>query len=160
MQERNHSITQKQSGSNWSIQIANWRDYAQLNTLEKACFTPNDHWPFWDLIGILTLPGYVRLKAVIGEHMIGFIGGEKKPASQRGWVTTLAVLPDFRRKGIALALLERCEEALGMPAIRLSVRESNEAAIGLYQTAGYQLVDRWERYYTGGEVALVYEKRR
>lgn len=146
------------AGEHVSISTAEWRDYTQLYQLEKACFSREDIWPFWDLIGVLTLPGIVRLKAVAGGRMIGFIGGEREPVRKRGWVTTLAILPAYRRRGIALALLKECERALQMPIIRLSVRASNKVAIGLYERAGYRLVDRWLKYYLGGEDALVFEK--
>ena len=92
--------------------------------------------------------------------MVGFIGGERDTRHNWGWVTTLSVLPDFRRRGIAQALLSRCEDELGMPAVRLSVRASNQAAVNLYLGAGYHLVDRWVKYYVGGEDGLVFEKRR
>lgn len=143
----------------WSIQAADWRDYTQLKQLEKSCFDSMDVWPFWDLFGILTLPGMVRLKAVAEGRMIGFLGGERRTAQNIGWVTTLAVLPDCRRQGIAMALLADGEAALAMPVVRLSVRASNHAAISLYKFAGYAQVDRWARYYAGGEDALVFEKR-
>jgi len=148
------------ANGNWSIRPADWRDYVQLNDLERSCFSSEDHWPIWDLLGVLTLPGMVRIKAVAGGMMVGFIGGEREAAKRRGWVTTLAVLPSYRRQGIAMALLDVCEAKLAMPVIRLSVRESNTAAIGLYKSAGYALVDRWKNYYIGGEAALVFEKRR
>ncbi len=148
------------TGSEWLIQNANWRDFTQLNQLERACFRAEDLWPFWDLIGALTLPGLVRLKAVVGEKMVGFIGGERDIARRMGWVTTLGVLPAYRRRGIANALLERCEQGLGMPAIRLCVRASNHAAVSLYQGRGYEIIKAWPKYYAGGEDALVLEKRR
>lgn len=148
------------AANDWSIQTANWRDYSQLNQLERACFHADDLWPFWDLIGALTLPGLVRLKAVSNSQMIGFIGGESDALRKVGWVTTLGVLPAYRRRGIALALLEGCEQRLGLPVIRLSVRASNHAAIRLYEGQGYVIVNRWVKYYVGGEDALVLEKRR
>ena len=52
--------------SRWVILEADWKDYTQLSQLEKSCFRAEDHWPFWDLIGVLTLPGIVRLKGVDG----------------------------------------------------------------------------------------------
>jgi len=55
---------------------------------------------------------------------------------------------------------QECEIALGTETVRLSVRASNHTAIRLYENTGYQVIDRWERYYTGGEDALVLEKRR
>ena len=145
---------------NWSIQTANWRDFSQLNQLERACFPPEDLWPFWDLIAALTLPGLVRLKAVVDGQMVGFVGGERDFNRRLGWVTTLGVLQPYRRRGIALALLAQCEQNLAMPAIQLSVRASNQAAIDLYKKCGYTVVRLWEKYYVGGEDALVLEKRR
>ena len=144
----------------WSIQTATWRDFSQLNQLERACFPPEDLWPFWDLIAALTLPGLVRLKAVVDGQMVGFVGGERDVNRRLGWVTTLGVLQPYRRQGIALALLAQCEQDLAMPAIQLSVRASNQAAIDLYKKCGYTVVRLWEKYYVGGEDALVLEKRR
>ena len=145
----------------WTIEPATWRDFAQLYHLQKICFKSDDLWPFWDLIGILTLPGMVRLKAIYDDKMVGFLGGEKRPAHNIGWITNIAVLPAYRRIGIARALLAECEESFSdTSAIRLSVRASNDAAIRLYESVRYALVNRWERYYTGGEDALVFEKKR
>jgi ribosomal protein S18 acetylase RimI-like enzyme len=42
----------------------------------------------------------------------------------------------------------------------LTVRQSNTAAIALYQKFGYASVSRWERYYSGGEAGVVMEKNR
>jgi len=150
----------KQESVSWSIQPADWRDYTQLHHLEKVCFGPDDLWPFWDLLGALTLPGLVRIKAVSEGRMLGFLGGERDPAKRRGWITTLAVLPRFRRQGIARALLDEGEQELDMPVIRLSVRASNLGAVRLYEETSYQMVERWPRYYAGGEDALVFEKMR
>ena len=144
--------------SPWVILEADWRDYTQLNQLEKACFRLEDTWPFWDLIGVLTLPGLVRYKALLAGQLVGFVGGEREMAKNFGWITTLAVSPAYRRRGIAQALLTRAEEALAMPHVRLSVRASNAGAIKLYEVNGYHQVDRWPKYYTGGEDALVLEK--
>lgn len=148
------------AGLMWMIQTADWRDYPQLQHLEKTCFRSEDMWPFWDLLGVLTFPGLIRLKASMDGQMVGFIGGEREAGRKIGWVTTLAVLPKYRRRGIAVDLLERCETLLAMPSIRLSVRASNQGAIGLYRSCGYAMVDIWKKYYAGNEDALVFEKRR
>ena len=160
MASRNSEESLQHNRLCWTIEPANWRDYPQLYRLEKACFSAGDMWPFWDLLGVLTLPDLVRFKASVGTEMVGFISGERKASSGRGWVTNLGVLPDFRRRGIAQALLSHCEIALGMPVIRLSVRASNQSAVNLYLSAGYTQISRWTKYYTGGEDGLVFEKRR
>ena len=48
----------------------------------------------------------------------------------------------------------------GIGRVRLSVRMSNEAAIRLYERAGYTRVGAWGNYYTDGEDGLVMEKTR
>ncbi len=114
----------------------------------------------WDLIGVLILPGLVRLKAVVGAEMAGFVGGDPHPAEGVGWIATLGVLSSYRRRGIATAMLVACEAAMGLPAVRLSVRRSNLAAAELYRGQGYHLVGVWPAYYFDGEDALVLEKKR
>lgn len=137
---------------------ANWQDLNELRKLEQICFA-EDSWPLWDLIAVLTLPKIIRLKAVVGDRMAGFIAGEMQSNEGLGWVSTLGVLPEFRRRGIAAALLTTCESQLALPRIRLSVRKDNESAINLYRNAGYEQIDTWRNYYNSGQDALVFEKR-
>jgi ribosomal protein S18 acetylase RimI-like enzyme len=139
--------------------VHNWQDLNMLRKLDAVCFG-EDAWPLWDLIAVLTLPNIIRFKAVVKETMVGFVAGDPHPREGIGWIAILGVLPEYRRKGIAKGLLEKCEEALNFSVIRLSVARSNDAAIKLYQRAGYQNVDVWRKYYHSGEDALVLEKRR
>ncbi|MBP9675220.1 MAG: GNAT family N-acetyltransferase [Anaerolineaceae bacterium] len=141
----------------YDLTPASLSDLSQLNSLEKACF-PLDAWPLIEQIAVLTFPGIVRIKAVQYEMMVGFIGGDAKKLQKTGWITTLAVLPQFRRQGLAGALLHACEQALKMPTVRLSVRASNQDAIYLYTKHGYSQVDVWRHYYQGGEDAIVMSK--
>ncbi len=138
---------------------ATWRDLNSLRHVEQVCF-PKDAWPLWDLIGVLTLPNIVRLKAVINEEMVGFIAGDLRPAEHMAWIATIGVMPEQRGKGIASALLRECERRIEIPTIRLNVRVSNNPAIQLYQSFGYQRVGLWPGYYEDGEDALVMEKQR
>ncbi len=128
-----------------------------MRNLEKICFD-RDAWPLIDLIGVLSLPGIVRLKAVVREDMVGFTAGDTRPDQETGWITTVGVHPDFRRQGIARALIARIESMLGMPRIRLSVRPSNKQAIELYTGLGYHHGGVWPKYYFDGEDALVMER--
>lgn len=141
----------------FSIDQANLNDLGGMRTIEQACF-PLDAWPLLELIGALSLPGLVRLKATVDGKMVGFAGGAVKRLKNEGWITTLGVLPEYRRLGIAAALLDECERAMAMERVRLSVRKSNLGAQRLYLERGYSLVERWEKYYEGGEDGLVYEK--
>ncbi len=141
----------------FTIQQATWRDLQDLYRLEHTCFE-EDAWPALDLLGVLTFPGIVRLKAEWGGKMVGFIGGETRDHQQTGWIITLGVLEEYRRHGVAKALLQECEQQLATRSMRLCVRVSNENAIRLYKDAGYMQVEIWPQYYRGGEDALVLEK--
>jgi len=142
---------------NYSIVSANLRDLGALREIEKTCFG-SDAWPLLDLIGILTMSGIVRLKAVVNNRMAGFVGGDPRRDEGIGWITTICVRPEYRRMGIGSALLAECEQRMAQPAVRLSVRVTNANAIRLYQQKGYRQVDLWRHYYEGGEDALVLEK--
>ena len=136
---------------------ATWRDLNTLRQVERVCF-PKDAWPIWDLIGVLTLPNVVRLKAVVNDQMVGFIAADIRPSQHMAWIATIGVLPEHRGRGIGTALLEACEQELQVEAIRLNVRLSNHTAIRLYKSLRYQQVGRWPHYYADGEDALIMEK--
>ena len=141
----------------FQVQVANWRDLFPLRQLEYDCFK-KDAWPLLELLAVLTLPGTVRLKAVADDRMVGFIASDQHRMEDVGWIITLGVLRDYRRRGIAAALLDECERQIALPCIHLTVRRSNQAAILLYEKLGYRQVDVWSRYYYGGEDALLFEK--
>lgn len=65
-------------------------------------------------------------------------------------IATLAVHPDYRRRGIATQLLKTAlqESArLGMRSATLEVRAGNLAAQALYQRFGFEVVGRRRAYY-------------
>jgi ribosomal protein S18 acetylase RimI-like enzyme len=145
------------SESNIAVLPAALRDFRAVYHLEKVCFD-QDAWPMLDVLGVLTIPQVVRLKAVDQEQLIGFIAADLRRSQGVAWIATLAVLPEYRRRGIGEAMLRICEEQVNLPLIRLCVRQSNQPAIELYQNSGYQQVDVWKKYYRGGENALIFEK--
>jgi ribosomal protein S18 acetylase RimI-like enzyme len=139
------------------IQPANIRDLGALRRLERVCFD-KDAWPLLDLIAVLTWPDMIRLKAVEGGEMIGFIAGDPRPSQKAAWIATLGVDPVYQRRGIGLELLRACEGQVQLPRVKLTVRISNDAAISLYKKAGYRTVDIWNQYYSDSEDGLVMEK--
>jgi len=155
---RSMETSQEHSKITYIIQNANWRDLNALRQLEQICF-PKDGWPLLDLIGVLTYPNVVRLKAVIENKMVGFIAGDRREGGFLGWIATIGVLPDYRRQGIATALILECEKRLNTAVIRLNVRRSNLEAISLYKQLGYVQISTWPGYYADGEEALILEKQ-
>lgn len=143
---------------NFQIEDATWRDLNGLRKVEQVCF-PLDVWPLWDLIGVLTLPGVVRLKASADMQMVGFIAADVRQRENISWIATVGVLPEYQGRGIGTALLLACEAKLPTPIVRLNVRMSNQTAIKLYEKNGYQRVGLWPSYYQDHEDALIMEKQ-
>lgn len=140
------------------VVAANLLDLNALRKLEKACFD-KDAWPLLDLIAVLTLPDVIRLKAMEGDQMVGFVAGDPRRSEGWGWIATIAVHPHYRRRGIGRELLHICEGRLGVANARLTVRTSNMEAIAMYNADGYQTIDIWKAYYSDGEDAQVMEKQ-
>jgi ribosomal-protein-alanine N-acetyltransferase len=144
--------------SPFQIVPANWRDLNELRALEGAVFE-KDAWPLLELIGVLTLPGQVRLKVVtVDGRMIAFAAGEPHLGSDVAWIDTIGVHPDWRRRGVASLLLNACEQCLHRKRVRLAVRASNDGARALYALHGYRPVDVERGYYEDGEDGVIMEK--
>jgi len=78
---------------------------------------------------------------------------------KRGHVISIAVLPDYRRKGIGETLLKEALQAMvihyGARECYLEVRVSNIPAINLYRKMGFKIERTLKRYYADGENAYL-----
>jgi len=75
---------------------------------------------------------------VVGTTMAGYDG-------HRGWLYSVAVDPDLRRRGIATAMVRHVEgalAALGCVKVNLQVRVGNEAGTAFYVSLGYAVEPR------------------
>ena len=95
--------------------------------------------------------------AVVDGSVAGYIG-MWKIAGQCD-ITNVAVLPEFRRKGVGKKLIEHliqyCKNKHLSP-IFLEVRKSNEPAKSLYTGFGFKEVGIRKKYYTDtGEDAII-----
>ena len=133
-------------------------DLNALRKLENESFG-KDAWPLFDLIAVLTFSDVIRLKAVEDDQMVGFVAGDPHPRDGWGWIATIAVDPRYRRRGVGRALLFACENKLGVPRSRLTVRISNHVAISMYEKEGYATTEVWSNYYNDGEDGVVMEKK-
>ncbi len=138
------------------IERASWRDLLALQRLSRRCFG-SDAWPWVDMLAALITPNVVRLKATVAAVPIGYVIGDERQRDM-GWIASIAVAPEQRRRGVGSRLLTEAEARLRTPRIRLALRPSNRAALDMYRQHGYEAVTRWPDYYRDGEEALVMEK--
>lgn len=92
----------------------------------------------------------------VGEELLGYavLGREER----FGLLMALTVHPGFRRLGIGSQLLNsvcECALYLGMGRLRLRVRQSNAAAIALYEGMSFRREARCPAYYSNGEDAIL-----
>lgn len=76
-------------------------------------------------------------------------------------IHTIAVVPEYRGRGIATELLAQLESwaiKKGAVALMLEMREGNNEALPLYQGRGYQIISRRKDYYAPGIHALIMRK--
>ncbi len=70
-----------------------------------------------------------------------------------GHIIALGVAPERQRRGLAHLLLlemERNFRSRGISTVRLEVRVENVAALRLYESLGYMVAQRLQRYYSTG----------
>lgn len=145
------------AGEHVDLQPARLRDAGAIYRLEKLCFQ-RDAWPWIDILAVLVFPETVRIKALCGGELAGYVIGDRRRYTGLGWIASIGVHPEHRRRGVARRLMAACEHELGMNRVRLTLRRSNHGAMSLYLSSGYEPVDTWQRYYRDGEDGIVMEK--
>ena len=82
----------------YTLEVADWHDLNDLRQIEKECFA-DQSWTLLDLIGVLTISGVVRVKAMLDGEMIGFAAAESRADENTSWISTIGVRPGYRRQG-------------------------------------------------------------
>ena len=111
--------------------------------IENICFA--NPWSRADLEAQLTLDTSHFVVATVDEKVVGYTG--LQVFSGEGYVTNVAVLPEYRRQGIAKMLIEK-QLQNEMSFITLEVRESNLPAIKLYESFGFENVGIRPKFYS------------
>lgn len=118
----------------------------QVAELEKLCFA--DPWDEKSIAYELTNPLSHWLVALEGGTVAGYVGSQT--VMDETDMMNIAVHPDYRRKGIAEALIDTLVSDLvqkGSHCLTLEVRASNEAAKALYEKLGFRHVGTRKNYY-------------
>lgn len=111
--------------------------------IENICFS--SPWSRADLEQQLNLDTSHFAVATLDGEVVGYMG--LQIFSGEGYVTNVAVLPDFRRNGLARKLIEY-QMQNDMSFITLEVRESNLPAILLYESCGFEKVGIRPKFYS------------
>ena len=119
----------------------------QIEKIEQQCFSCP--WTLDQLRSQLSDDRHVFLAAVAESGaVLGYVG--MMFVLDEGYISNVAVAPDFRRQGVAdaliSALMTRAEE-LALAFVTLEVRTGNEPAKSLYAKHGFVPVGRRKNYY-------------
>lgn len=123
------------------------RDIPAVAELEKQIFS--DPWSENSIRSSFDNRISCWLVAEVDGIVVGYIGSEAVLDSAD--MMNVAVAPDYRRQGIAEALVNGLSDALRAKDIRflmLEVRVSNAPAIALYEKLGFTVAGRRPRYYS------------
>jgi ribosomal-protein-alanine N-acetyltransferase len=105
-------------------------------------------WPPESYAKLAESPGGILLVCEAGGHPVGFLAARR--AADEAEILNIAVHRDFRRKGVASALLLAALTEFRSSAIArvfLELRESNLPALTLYNRHGFLPSGRRKAYY-------------
>lgn len=129
-----------------------------LAELERICFS--DPWSENSLREMLTSETARFFVAVVDDEIVGYMGTHI--VCESAFVDNIAVFPQYRRQGVAKALLNHVftmVQANGVDFISLEVRPSNTSAVALYESLGFESMGERPNYYRNPtENALIMTK--
>ncbi len=103
------------------------------------------------------IAGYIMCRIETGLPDFGLLG-----ITKRGHVISIAVLPQYQRKGIGEALMRGAMVAMRQYKAKdcyLEVRVSNSQAIGMYNKLGFETSRTVRSYYADGEDAAIMTRK-
>lgn len=120
----------------------------ELEKLERICFSRP--WSRKMLAEELEnqCAAFLVAEDSVSGRVLGYAG--LMVVADEGYITNVAVFPEYRRQGIAAQILQvflQFAEANRLAFLTLEVRPSNSAAIALYQGFGFEEVGRRKNYY-------------
>lgn len=131
---------------NYTIAEAREELLPQIQMLEQRSFTVP--WTEAMLRIQLDRNSHIFLTAEAEGRIVGYVG--LMYVLDEGYISNVAVDADWRRQGVADALIDelvRRSRALLLSFLTLEVRESNSPAIALYEKHGFRTVGRRKGYY-------------
>ncbi len=124
--------------------------------VQEIYFNPNAHYFVLESHTALTTRRWFTRRTIHEEQILGFVG--MRVESERGHISTLALRPEWRGRGLGeLLLISALEQAVhdGAQSVTLEVRISNHVAQSLYNKYGFVRTSRLHGYYADGEDAYL-----
>lgn len=142
-----------------TLERSGWRDALRVWRAQRAMFGSDAY----DLLTLLILalnPLMLRLQAIAGGEVVGFIASEVSRSDGAAWIVIVGTHPRHWGRGIATALIGEVARSMADRAqrLKLTVRRGNARAIRLYEYLGFREVSVARRYYNNGEDGLIMER--
>ena len=119
----------------------------QLNNIEKACFG-RDAWSVNNLISEFNNEFSHFFGEVVDDRVVGYVC--VRTMYEEAQICNIAVLPEYRRQGIATRLLSAVDEFVvseNCERSELEVNTANTPAVELYKKCGYEIAGTRVNFY-------------
>lgn len=139
------------------IRMATAEDAEVLAKLERDCFLAS--WSEETILATLSRRDFVGAIVECENQAVGYVIGLS--LFENAEILRIAVSPQKRRLGFgawALDFFLAQVKARGAEQVFLEVRISNESAISLYTSRGFEQLRERENYYENGETAVEMRK--
>ena len=132
---------------------ANKDHLADILLIEKKSFqNPWSYTSFSNELNSKVASNWVYLKEL---KVSGYIFGWNIDSDY--YINNIAVSPDYRRRGIAMKLLNNIIKKLNLENIYLEVSRINQKAISLYEKMGFKENGIRKNYYSNNTDAILYK---
>jgi ribosomal protein S18 acetylase RimI-like enzyme len=132
------------------IREAREDDFDKIMEIENACFPGELAYSREQMRYLLFRANSEALVEEAGGNVTGYVAALFRKNSQIAGIETIGVRPAFRGRGVGKRLLSAAEERMarkGANISRLEVSSGNDAAIAMYEKAGYQVTGTMPEYY-------------
>lgn len=138
-----------------AVRLADIQDAREIAEIEKSCFRVP--WTYESLTRDLKENSSARYFVAETDRVVGYMSFWK--VVDEGQINNIAVLSDYRNRGIGSRLLDFAIEtgkSMGVNSFTLEVRSSNIGAVKLYEKHGFEADGIRRGYYQdNGEDALI-----
>jgi len=144
------------------VRQLNWTDsdLDQILSIETSSFNSHDAYCLEDFRSWFMRNPDLFLVAEIDGRIAGY--GISRILADKADLASLAIHPEYRRRGVGSAMLEetvRRVKAYGIPQITLEVRKTNEDGFRFWKKMGFVPTGELPGFYEDGETAIQMRRR-